>query len=98
MLKQVEEIKFPNLEKYLSTKYSSSVGKMNCDQCGFIAKNQQALSAHKRACDIKKNGTEFGEVQNIKDCDITSTEVDRKPATMKLGSKKNKQATNKNDK
>lgn len=98
MLKQVEEIKFPNLEKYLSTKYSSSVGKMNCDQCGFIAKNQQALSAHKRACDIKKNGTEFGEVQNIKDCDITSTEVDRKPATMKLGSKKNKQAINKNDK
>jgi hypothetical protein len=55
MLKQVEEINFPNLEHYLSSRYTFSVGKMVCEYCNFIAKNQQALSAHYRGCLVKKN-------------------------------------------
>jgi len=55
LTKQVEEITFPNLENYLSTRYTFSVGKMVCEYCNFIAKNQQALSAHQRGCSVRKN-------------------------------------------
>lgn len=55
LTKQVEEIAFPNLENYLSTRYTFSVGKMVCEYCNFIAKNQQALGAHQRGCAVKKN-------------------------------------------
>jgi hypothetical protein len=55
LLKQVDEIHFPNLEHYLSTRYTFSVGKMVCEYCNFVAKNQQALSAHYRGCTVKKN-------------------------------------------
>lgn len=55
MLKQVDEISFPNLEHYLSSRYTFSVGKMVCEYCNFIAKNQQALSAHYRGCSAKKD-------------------------------------------
>jgi len=54
LLKQVEEITFPSLEHYLSSRYTFSVGKMVCEYCNFIAKNQQALSAHYRGCTIRK--------------------------------------------
>jgi hypothetical protein len=54
LLKQVEEITFPSLEHYLSSRYTFSVGKMVCEYCNFIAKNQQALSAHYRGCAIRK--------------------------------------------
>jgi hypothetical protein len=57
LTKQVEEISFPNLENYLSTRYTFSVGKMVCEYCNFIAKNQQALSAHQRGCLVRKNMT-----------------------------------------
>lgn len=57
LAKQVEEIAFPNLENYLSTRYTFSVGKMICEYCNFIAKNQQALSAHQRGCSVRKNVT-----------------------------------------
>lgn len=53
--KQVEDISFPNLEKYLSARYTFAVGKMVCEYCNFIAKNQQALSAHQRGCLVRKN-------------------------------------------
>lgn len=53
--KQVEEINLPNLDKYLSAKFSFSIGTMVCDYCQFIAKNQQALSAHQRGCKSKKD-------------------------------------------
>lgn len=64
LLKQVDEIHFPNLEHYLSTRYTFSVGKMVCEYCNFIAKNQQALSAHLRGCNVKKNmsGKTEGEI------------------------------------
>ena len=55
LLKQVEEINFPILEHYLSSRYTFSVGKMVCEYCNFIAKNQQALSAHHRGCNVRKN-------------------------------------------
>ena len=54
LLKQVDEINFPALENYLSSRYTFSVGKMVCEYCDFIAKNQQALSAHYRGCIVKK--------------------------------------------
>ena len=67
LLKQVEDITFPNLENYLSTRYTFSVGKMVCEYCNFIAKNQQALSAHLRGCNVKKNMLEKkeGEIVEI---------------------------------
>ena len=55
LLKQVDDISFPNLENYLSTRYTFSVGKMVCEYCNFIAKNQQALSAHHRGCTVRKS-------------------------------------------
>jgi hypothetical protein len=58
MIKQVDEITFPKLEEYLSSRYTFSVGKMTCEFCNYIAKNQQALSAHYRGCAIKKLKTE----------------------------------------
>ena len=54
MLIQIDDIKLPKLEKYLSSRYTSSIVKMVCD-CGFIAKNQGSLSSHKRGCVIEKN-------------------------------------------
>jgi len=53
-LKQVEEIKMPTLEDFLSTKYAFSSNKFVCEYCGFIGKNQQSKSAHLRGCFAKK--------------------------------------------
>lgn len=50
MLKQIDEIQFPSLEKYLSSRFAFSCGKFICENCEYIAKNQPALSAHKRSC------------------------------------------------
>jgi rubrerythrin len=55
MLKQVEEIQIPSLEDYLSTRYAFSTSKFTCEFCGYIAKNQSAISAHQRGCNVKKN-------------------------------------------
>jgi len=55
MTSQIEDIKFPELDKYLSQKYAyvkSSCFK--CDLCNsFTAGSKQSLSAHKRGC-VKK--------------------------------------------
>ena len=53
-LKQVEEIKMPTLEDYLSTKYAFSSNKFVCEYCSFVGKNQQSKSAHLRGCFAKK--------------------------------------------
>ena len=53
-LKQIDELKIPTLEEYLSSKYSSSSSKITCEYCGFVAKNHQAKSAHMRGCQVKK--------------------------------------------
>jgi hypothetical protein len=57
VLAQVDEIRFPSLDKYLSTKYSAPIQKpgLKCDMCkSFNANNLKALAAHKRGC-ARKN-------------------------------------------
>ena len=69
MLKQLEELKIPTLEDYLSTRYASATSKFVCEHCDFIAKNKAALAAHKRRCkhrpDISTQKT-LSEVTNQK--------------------------------
>jgi hypothetical protein len=53
VLSQIDEIRFPALDKYLSTKYSAPIQKpgLKCDLCkSFSANNLKALAAHKRGC------------------------------------------------
>jgi len=55
---QLDEIKFPSLDKYLSTKFGAPVHKqgLKCDLCkNFNANNLKALAAHKRGCNRKNN-------------------------------------------
>ena len=56
MSSQIEDIKFPELDKYLSQKYAYvKANCFTCDLCNmFNASNKQSLSAHKRGC-IKKH-------------------------------------------
>ena len=58
MTSQIEDIKFPELDKYLSAKYAYVKTRcFNCDLCNmFTAGSKQSLSAHKRGC-IKKHPT-----------------------------------------
>ena len=64
MATQIEDIKFPELDKYLSQKYAYVKARcFVCDVCNnFNASNKQSLSAHKRGC-LKKNKT--GNHENI---------------------------------
>jgi len=57
VLTQIEELRFPQLDKYLSTKYIAQPLKPGhkCDICkSFNANNLKALAAHKRGC-VRKN-------------------------------------------
>lgn len=57
VLSQIDELKFPSLDKFLSTKYAVTVPKhgFKCDLCTcFTGNNLKALAAHKRGC-IRKN-------------------------------------------
>jgi len=59
VLSQIDEIRFPSLDKYLSTKYTNTVQKpgFKCDMCkAFNANNLKALAAHKRGCARKMGG------------------------------------------
>jgi hypothetical protein len=58
LLKQVDEMKMPNLEKYLSTYYSFSCGKFVCEYCGFVSEKKAGLSAHIRGCKKKKQNND----------------------------------------
>jgi len=53
MIKQLEELQLPSLEHFLSTKYAFSSSKYICEFCEYVAKNQSAMSAHKRGCKTK---------------------------------------------
>lgn len=56
VLSQIDEIRFPCLDKYLSTKYTNPTQKpgFKCDLCKcFNANNLKALAAHKRGCSRK---------------------------------------------
>jgi hypothetical protein len=60
VLSQIDEIRFPSLDKYLSTKYTNTVQKpgFKCDMCkAFNANNLKALAAHKRGCARKMIGS-----------------------------------------
>ena len=53
---QIEEFKFPALDKYLSTKFAVPIHKQGfkCDLCkAFNGNNLKALAAHKRGCNRK---------------------------------------------
>jgi len=56
MSAQIDDIKFPELDKYLSQKYAYVKSScFTCDLCNnFSASSKQSLSAHKRGC-AKKN-------------------------------------------
>jgi len=56
LLAQVDDIKIPSLDHYLSKIYASSASKEDiCEYCNYVAKNQRALTAHYRGCALKKN-------------------------------------------
>ena len=59
LLNQVDNLKFPNLENILSKNYSNSLSSNEeiCEYCGYIAKNQKALTAHLRGCKKKQTET-----------------------------------------
>ena len=54
LLTQVEEIKIPNLENFLSKLYAYSSKEDICTYCNYVAKNPRALIAHYRGCNLKK--------------------------------------------
>jgi hypothetical protein len=57
VLSQIDELRFPCLDKYLSTKFTTQIQKQGfkCDLCkAFNANNLKALAAHKRGC-VRKN-------------------------------------------
>lgn len=75
LLKQIDDIKLPSLEDYLSSKYSFSSSKFVCEYCNFVGKNQQSKSAHLRGCVERKRiekEKETGQKSNIIYCS-TST-------------------------
>jgi ABC-type Zn uptake system ZnuABC Zn-binding protein ZnuA len=56
VISQLDEIRFPCLDKFLSTKYSLQIQKpgLKCDVCkAYNANNLKALAAHKRGCNRK---------------------------------------------
>lgn len=53
LLKQVDELKMPDLEHYLSMYYSFSSGKFKCQYCDFISEKKAGISSHERGCKKK---------------------------------------------
>lgn len=53
LLKQVDELKMPDLEHYLSMYYSFSSGKFKCQYCEFMSEKKAGISAHERKCKQK---------------------------------------------
>jgi hypothetical protein len=55
LLAQVDDMKIPSLEHFLSKMYASSSSKDDvCEYCNYVAKNARALAAHYRGCGQKK--------------------------------------------
>jgi hypothetical protein len=54
MIKQMNEIKIPSLDDYLSKRYAFSTSKFTCEFCEFVGKNQGSMSAHRRGCAVRK--------------------------------------------
>ena len=74
VLAQIDELRFPCLDKFLSTRYSAPIQKpgLKCELCkSFTANNLKALAAHKRGCSRKNAITTL--VNNA--TNITTTSV-----------------------
>jgi hypothetical protein len=65
LLKQINEIKIPSLDHYLSSRYAFSTSKYTCDFCEFVGKNQGSMSAHYRGCIVRKSLTEENTDEDI---------------------------------
>ena len=52
LLSQIDDLKMPNLEKYLEPKYANVKSRgFLCDICNnYTANTKQSLAAHKRGC------------------------------------------------
>lgn len=80
IITQMEEFRFPGLDKFLATKFAAPVQKpgLKCELCkGFTAHNLKALAAHKRGC-IRKQGKPIvstNSVQHIPLANITNTTI-----------------------
>ena len=58
LLNQLDDIKFNNLNNYLSSKFISNenIGIYKCDLCNFYTSNKlKGMAAHKRGCKKKQN-------------------------------------------
>jgi hypothetical protein len=78
MMHQLDEFKFPILEKYLCTKFSSNSQKqtLKCDICKlFNANNLKALAAHKRGCTRKNGVSNTVPLHNPTNSVISNTEL-----------------------
>lgn len=84
LIKQVEDLEFPSLEKVLSTRYAFSSSKYVCEFCDFVAKNQQAMSAHKRGCKLKISVTEVNTINEIVITEISEKQENKKSKTKKI--------------
>tara|TARA_Y100000591_G_scaffold333222_1_gene374766 strand:- start:2000 stop:3505 length:1506 start_codon:yes stop_codon:yes gene_type:complete len=71
LLKQIDDLKLPSLEDYLSSKFAFASNKFVCEFCGFVGKNQQSKSAHLRGCAEKKRieASKSGQGDNIIYCE-----------------------------
>ena len=71
MLKQIDDLKLPSLEDYLSSKFAFASNKFVCEFCGFVGKNQQSKSAHLRGCAEKKRieASKSGQGDNVIYCE-----------------------------
>jgi hypothetical protein len=91
MIKQMEEIKIPSLEDYLSTRYASSTSKFTCKYCGFVGKNQGSMSAHWRGCAVRKTMEgEMIETNDEEEDTFLSKFIDNKETYITYSSKINK--------
>ena len=52
--KQIDELKIPTLEEYLSTKYATIANKVTCEYCQRGFKNKASLASHLKGCSEKK--------------------------------------------
>ena len=75
VLAQIDEIRFPCLDRYLSTKYSAPIVKpgLKCDLCkSYNANNLKALAAHKRGCVRKHNNSTKLTINPMNNCQDSS--------------------------
>jgi hypothetical protein len=50
LMKQLDEIKLPSLDEFLSTRYAGSSGSLTCELCGYVSRSKAGLAQHKRRC------------------------------------------------